>query len=384
MHHSYIPSELPPPPWVEPDDGLVYDSYADNQNPFKQQNAPLSRREEISMLRQEEELRQRFPHDAAVRNAPERLARRPMMSTPRPFAAPPRPFAAAPRPFAGPPPPPVFHDHEAWDESVESMSSYSSHDIPSHPAAHGLETRGESTEGLERGFSGGDKGRSHHSRRDGSFSHAFDTILRFEVRREESDGQTTPNELSPGRADQPWLISQSQYNGDALRTGADSAKVTKALRSGPTNHCLFRWLHVNQSMMDFREFSHKISQIPLAEPEKQQLNDFVSDVRLKTLRTLLTSVQGDREVFHLEPGVIRRGAFTWICMPYFSFEKYSGLEAATETPFLCPIQTLMQAYLSSSSKKMDLKQAMHKDTPTAKNCVLHVSQLWCIIVGQCK
>lgn len=326
MPRSWRHASLPPPPWVDDlNDGKEYESYGDYHDPFD-------------------------------KNRPSRLiygTHSFMTVNPSPPRPPPRLMPGPPPPPRmkhAPPPPPTVHTSPVG--GVSPGRSYTTMDF----------------ESFESGYD----------------NHDIDTILRFQVRRRASDHYTTPVEVSTGTADQPWLIYQSQYDGDALRKGTHSVKVTKITQPRPLENHLFRWTHVEQPMMDFGLFAHKISQISLAEPEKQQLNDFVSDVRLRTMQRLFNNGQDGREVFHMEPEVIHRGAFTWICMPYFSFEAYSGLEAVTKTPSPCPIPTLMQAYSSSSTKKMDLDQAIRQGRKTPKDHVLHVSQLWCIIVRQCK
>lgn len=320
MHRSRIPPELPLPPWLDSNNGLIYDSYASYQNQDE-------RREEIAYLRRqgEREFRQRR-HDAPVQ----------------------------------------AHEPVTLEESTESVTSGSS------DSARSILDRFE-------------KDRAHHRHNKRSHSHEIDTILRFEVPRKDNDDHTTSTEVSPGiGADQPWLISRSQYNGDALRIGSHSAKITKILRPSPTDHHLFRWIHMDQPIMDFGIFSRKISQISLREPEKQELDDFVSFVRQKAVRRLPSNMQGGRGAFHAKPGVIRRGDFTWLCMPYFSIEKYSDLQVAATTTAPCPIETLMQAHSSSSSKNMDLEQVICNFTQLPKDYVLHISQVWHIIVRQCK
>lgn len=364
MHRSWSRSELPPPPWVDPNDSLVHDSYAKHQKPFKRQQ---ELREERRRSRREDARIMRFPQEGSsppIRTFP------PLY---HPQAAAIRKVAVASASSSSE----RSHSHlsmdassvrtsSKWSGSSESLASVSSDIVRTVP------DRAETYQ-------------SYHNRpMNRNYSHEVDTILGFKVLRRESDHETAPVEESPGTADQPWLISKSHYNGDELRAGPHSVRVTKIPHPGSSERHLFRWVHMEQPMMDFGIFTERISQIPLVEPEKQQLKDFVSDVRSKAMQRLFTNGQGCRGLFHLEPGVIRRGAFTWICMPYFTYDEYSALGAAAKTTSPCPTQTLMQAYSSSSSKKMDLVQAIRKVTQPRTDCVLHISQLWCIIVGQCE
>lgn len=392
MHRSWSHSELPPPPWLDPNHGLVYDSYAKHQKPFKRQQDFRDHRR-----RQQDSTE----HRRRQQDFREERRRQQLEEDHRGMRFPPKGSSPPIRVFH--PPTNVMYHPQAADiqeTAAESGSTYSGSSYMSDDS-ESIQTSSESSGNSERlaGYSSDivraipDRVETYRARQvhdvhrpiDRSRLDEVDKILGFKVLRRESDHETTPIEVSPGTANQPWLISQSHYNGNELRAGPHSVRVTKIPHPEPSERHLFRWVHMEQPMMDFGMFTEKISQIPLVESEKQQLKDFVSDIRSKAMQRLLINGQRCRGLFHLEPGVKSRGVFTWICMPYFTYEEYSALEdAATKSTSPCPAQTLMQAYSSSSSKKMDLEQAICKVSQPQRDCVLHVSQLWCIIVGQCE
>ncbi|KXX81345.1 Magnesium transport protein CorA [Madurella mycetomatis] len=72
---------------------------------------------------------------------------------------------------------------------------------------------------------------------------------------------------------------------------------------------------------------------------------------------------------------------TWICLPYFTLERYSGLLAA-DNPRLFPIQTLLQAQFAGTTRERDLQQAVVQRKGSPEVC-FHIAQLWCLILDNC-
>lgn len=72
---------------------------------------------------------------------------------------------------------------------------------------------------------------------------------------------------------------------------------------------------------------------------------------------------------------------TWVCLPYFTLERYSGLLAA-DNPRLFPIQTLLQAQFAGTTRERDLQQAVVQRKGSPEVC-FHIAQLWCLILDNC-
>lgn len=70
---------------------------------------------------------------------------------------------------------------------------------------------------------------------------------------------------------------------------------------------------------------------------------------------------------------------SWICLPYFVLERYSGLLSGSG-PASFPPQTLLQAEYSRYAQDRDMLQAVcHHPNVPAGFC-FHVAQLWCIVL----
>lgn len=70
----------------------------------------------------------------------------------------------------------------------------------------------------------------------------------------------------------------------------------------------------------------------------------------------------------------------WICIPYFRLQQYAESPAASNTA-LFPTQTLLQAQYSRSSQQRDMDQAVCQLGQVPRGYCFHISQLWCLIVG---
>lgn len=75
---------------------------------------------------------------------------------------------------------------------------------------------------------------------------------------------------------------------------------------------------------------------------------------------------------------------TWMCIPYFTLEPYSGLEEVADDPSAFPIETLLQAKFSRSSKKRDMHQAICEDKEAPAGTCFHIAQVWCLIIDNCE
>ena len=84
---------------------------------------------------------------------------------------------------------------------------------------------------------------------------------------------------------------------------------------------------------------------------------------------------------------IRRRSLFWMAMPYFSLERYSGLESGAGAGGALPVpsQTLLQTQFAHVAKGRDMRQAVCRYGGNLRNeLCLHVAQLWCIVLDNCK
>ncbi|KXX79338.1 hypothetical protein MMYC01_204552 [Madurella mycetomatis] len=150
--------------------------------------------------------------------------------------------------------------------------------------------------------------------------------------------------------------------------------------------------------MDFDDFSKEATRVPdLTTTEQKGIRDLLAHVRRKFVKTVQT-VDG-RSVRHMEPACIKhvlppdstlkgsgfaRRTVTWVCLPYITLEKYSGLQGAAENLSAFPIETLLQAKFSRTGRERDMLQAVCQSKDTPAELCYHVAQIWCLIVGNCK
>ncbi|KAK2060271.1 hypothetical protein LY76DRAFT_676820 [Colletotrichum caudatum] len=186
-------------------------------------------------------------------------------------------------------------------------------------------------------------------------------------------------------------VYQSRYTGEGILGGAHSAALDIVYDTNRRRQSLFRWLHVQQDMMNFDEFTNEISRA-LSEKEQTEIRKLLSDVRKNYSKTLRTS--REKTVKHMEPGYLqlplqqgdqeknpqaRKRTVTWLCIPYFSLEEYSGIQA-TGNPGAYPPQTLLQSAFSRNSQKRDMLQAARQIGNGGENWCFHIRQLWCIVL----
>lgn len=76
-------------------------------------------------------------------------------------------------------------------------------------------------------------------------------------------------------------------------------------------------------------------------------------------------------------------SLTWLCVPYFSLEKYSGLLSASMASSF-PIETLLQSEYARTTQERDMQQAVCQNGEAPEGCCFHIAQLWCIVLDNCK
>ncbi|KHN95340.1 uncharacterized protein MAM_06844 [Metarhizium album ARSEF 1941] len=186
-------------------------------------------------------------------------------------------------------------------------------------------------------------------------------------------------------------IYSSHYTGSAELGGVHAAKLTELIGK---KRSLFKWLHIRQEVMHFDNFWAEISrQIHFPEPERLALAKLRADVKKSSIRTR-QNPKGER-VGYMEPRCFEiplksptnqlsdqgkpTGSLRWICLPYFSLQKYSGLLAGSTTSVF-PSQTLLQAQYSRTTEQRDMLQAVRQVAATKTNECFHIAQLWCVVL----
>ncbi|KAH8905061.1 hypothetical protein BR93DRAFT_945996 [Coniochaeta sp. PMI_546] len=199
---------------------------------------------------------------------------------------------------------------------------------------------------------------------------------------------------SPGsQAVRPYRIYQSEYTGDGYPEGSHSVKLTAVLDSKRQRQPLFKWRHIHQTTMNFDELSKEVGRIGgLSDADNHGLNKLLSDVKKYSIKSIPTSKGSN--VKHMEPGLLQvrvdadrparaknmppRTA-TWLCIPYFSLQKYAGpLSAAASGSF--PTRTLLQEQYSEVSAERDMQQAVCQTGHVPPGMCFHVAQMWCIVL----
>lgn len=191
-------------------------------------------------------------------------------------------------------------------------------------------------------------------------------------------------------------ILESQYTGNGVG-GNHSAKLTIAPPSEPTSDAhppLFRWMHFAQQSMDFDAFSRQASQVAgLSSNERKALEDLIFRIKSDMVKPIQTANGGC--VWHMEPAfkqfsippdsshsrdeIAQTKLVSWVCLPYFALENYSGLLASVG-PKTFPIETLLQAKFSRTTRERDMQQAVRQLKGAPPGFCFHISQLWCFIV----
>lgn len=71
---------------------------------------------------------------------------------------------------------------------------------------------------------------------------------------------------------------------------------------------------------------------------------------------------------------------TWLCIPYFSLERYAGPLSTVDTSTF-PTRTLLQEQYSGVPTDRDMKQQVVRQLGHApSDMCFHISQFWCIIL----
>ncbi|KAL1877347.1 hypothetical protein VTK73DRAFT_8720 [Phialemonium thermophilum] len=222
-----------------------------------------------------------------------------------------------------------------------------------------------------------------------------------------SDGEGPPPDADQGLSDQDEVppptkatrvldVYLSEYTGDAYADGSHSARLTAVHDPKKAKQPLFRWIHIKQSTLDFDALSIDIARLSgLADSDKNGLAKLLAEVKKTCIKTTPsangTNIKWMEPKFvqvPLPPDQISKGRnspvrfVTWLCIPYFSLEKYSGpLSTAQSATF--PTQTLLQAQYSGVPKDRDMQQVVCQLGHVPPETCFHINQLWCIVLDNC-
>lgn len=131
----------------------------------------------------------------------------------------------------------------------------------------------------------------------------------------------------------------------------------------------------------------------ISDSDRHGLVKLLSDVKKYSIKATPTS-QGTN-VKHIDPGFLQvkldpqgnpgiKGSSatrqaTWLCIPYFSLQKYAGLLSEASSGSY-PTRTLLQEQYSGVPRERDMQQAVCQSGHVPANFCFHVAQLWCIVV----
>ncbi|CZR67669.1 uncharacterized protein PAC_17568 [Phialocephala subalpina] len=232
-----------------------------------------------------------------------------------------------------------------------------------------------------------------------------------------SEPETTP---APQVAAAPQVgkvlrVWSSKYTGDGSLGGLQSAELTvmdddQGSRKGAQP--VFRWIQFEDLSMNFDRFEDVWTGCKSISSLTDSQNSGISKILTRVRRKFGSSTplfmssgrdtnyptdkpmqaRSGTKVRFMVPGVLqgpllkdprdnlsRSGTVTWICLPYFCLQKYSGsisgLPASSH-----PMKTLLQARFSLTRKERDMQQAACHLLGTPQDHCFHIAQIWCLIL----
>ncbi|KAH6617426.1 hypothetical protein F5144DRAFT_596449 [Chaetomium tenue] len=200
------------------------------------------------------------------------------------------------------------------------------------------------------------------SRRDSQLDGSISDIESTVAQGEGNEGSQDATE----RGAAAYHVLKSQYAGDGYEAGHHSAKLTAVLSErAAVSQSLFRWI------------------------EKNGLQKMITGVKRDHTKTVQAS--DGKYARYLEPKLrheplLQDGkpagsqAVTWVSLPYFSLEPYSGLLATANSPKSLATPTLLQARYSRTRRARDMEQAVCQQGGAPKGHCFHVAQLWCLVL----
>ncbi|KAI1344069.1 hypothetical protein F5Y15DRAFT_186429 [Xylariaceae sp. FL0016] len=208
----------------------------------------------------------------------------------------------------------------------------------------------------------------------------------------EEEMSTRGNQNVTAAASLPEIlhICHSHYTGEPLLDGLHKAEMTILPDLRRQRRPLFRWMHLEHLNLD--RIAAEVSRLPMmTDLERSGCAKLLAEVKRKPVKVRPTSKGGS--VQHMEPGITRVDIpeeghirdrteprpLTWLCMPYFSLEKYAG-ELSSENFSSFPLETLLQYKYSRTTEKREKQQVVWQNDQSKEGHCFHVGQLWCIIL----
>ena len=137
----------------------------------------------------------------------------------------------------------------------------------------------------------------------------------------------------------------------------------------------------------------------LGETERKAAMMIIGDVRDRFEKPL--QMPGKTVGKHLQPNITfkpfskntdasreynisgQEASVSFLCMPYFLLAPYSTA-APLPASSSYPLKTLLQSWHMSTPKKRDMQQAIRDLNYPDEDCVFHVPQVWCLMLGDSK
>ncbi|KAL7805594.1 hypothetical protein V8C26DRAFT_424604 [Trichoderma gracile] len=174
-------------------------------------------------------------------------------------------------------------------------------------------------------------------------------------------------------------IFTSSYSGTAELGAQHEADLTVLHDVRGQTQPLFRWLHIRQEIMNFDAFWVQVSRhIRFRDAERNAVANLQAEgakVGYMEPRCIQTPILSPEKKATDESHVAN-----WICIPYFRLQQYAESPLVSNTA-LFPAQTLLQSQYSRSSQQRDMDQAVCQLGQVPRGYCFHISQLWCLIVG---
>lgn len=130
----------------------------------------------------------------------------------------------------------------------------------------------------------------------------------------------------------------------------------------------------------------------LSDSEKNGLQRMITGVKRDHIKTV--QVSDGKYARYLEPKLrheplledgkpVRSRTVTWVSLPYFSLEPYSGLLETANSPGSFATPTLLQSRYSRTTRARDMEQAVCQQGGGPKGHCFHIAQLWCLVLNSC-
>ncbi|KAK4149610.1 hypothetical protein C8A00DRAFT_18724 [Chaetomidium leptoderma] len=162
-----------------------------------------------------------------------------------------------------------------------------------------------------------------------------------------------------------YHVLGSNYTGEGYEGGGHSAKLTAILsKRAAVPQSMFRWIR-SAALRDM------VNNIKRGSATTVQASD------MKYVRRMEPKLR--HETLLSEGKVLGSRSVTWVCLPYFSLEPYSGLLGANSTKSF-PTPTLLQARYPRTARNRDMQQAVCQQKGVSRGLCFHISQLWCLIL----